>query len=147
MKFRDPQNCQCTSCDVESALPVRDLLALTARCPNCGASFRDAGMRMRRKIDEVNTFVDAVRILMHVGEQLGITIEDETVEAIRPWIDLTLHDLATAANRSNLSNAPAQCDHAVRLAVRAIFPKAPETLDFAAPLLDAISQRRNKEGS
>src|SRR5437016_4248638 len=101
MRFLDPSPCRCTSCGLESALPVRDLLALTARCPNCDASFREIGLGMRRTTDEWSTFYKAIVILMRVEEELGITIADETVETIRPWSELTLHDLATAAYRSS----------------------------------------------
>jgi hypothetical protein len=64
---------------------VRDLLALTARCPKCNASLRDIGLSMRHAMDDNAAFFDAVRIIMYLEEDLGITITDESVEAIRVW--------------------------------------------------------------
>ncbi len=126
-------------------MPVRKLMALTACCPNCAASFRDLGLSMRHTADESATFFDAIQILMCVEERLGIEISDETVEAIRPWSDLTLHDLATAVQRADTSQTFFQTEQVVLSAVKAEFPSAPELLDFSLPLLDAISPHRYEQ--
>jgi hypothetical protein len=146
MRFLDPMPCLCTSCGVKSALPVRDLLALTAVCPDCQGSFRDTGLSMRRTMDDASAFIKAIAILMHVEEQLGINIADETVEAIRPWVDLSLRDLATAAQLSMAaddSDASGRAENAVLAAVQANYPDAPAPPNFEVPLLDAIAFRRS----
>jgi len=102
-------------------------------------------MSMRRSIDDTATFYDAILIIMQIEERLGIIIADERVEEIRAWSDLSLHDLTTVV-RSLSTDASVSVDEVVLSAVRAAFPNAPEAIDFAAPLLDAISPRRDYRG-
>jgi predicted RNA-binding Zn-ribbon protein involved in translation (DUF1610 family) len=144
MRFADPLLFSCTSCGVESALPVRELMALAGCCPNCGASLRDLGLSMRRLADEAATFFDAVMILMHIEERFGIIILDQTVEAICPWNDLTLQDLVAAVQQTDTSVVLSQAEQVVLSAVRTEFPNAPEPLNFNMPLLDAISPYRHE---
>lgn len=101
---------------------------------------------MRRTIDETATFWKAVQIIVHVEGRLGITIADETVEAICNWNDLTLQHLVTAVERSHPSGAAASARDAVAAAIRAEFPNAPATPDYSIPLLDAIGPRRGYGG-
>jgi hypothetical protein len=101
---------------------------------------------MRRAVDEATTHYYIVRVVMRVEEELGIIISDETLEAIRPLDDFTLQDLVTAVNRTSADVDLAKADEAVRSAACAEFPDAPHPLDFAAPLLSAISQRRHYGG-
>jgi|ERR1700677_4114069 len=141
MRFRDPFTCRCVACGTENRLPVRPLLALTAHCPRCGASLKDIGLGMRAKIDETEAFLKALTIIINVENQLGITT-DETIEEVLTGNQLTLTDLATVALRSTPSVSPTLVERAIRSAVRTEFPSAPVSLDFSAPLLDALSQPR-----
>ena len=80
MRFVDPMTCRCTRCGVESAWPVSQLLGLTAHCPQCGESFSDHGLRMRRIADENVSFFDAAAITAHVEKNLRIVITDESLK-------------------------------------------------------------------
>ena len=142
MKFKDPQEIHCVSCGVESAIPVRDLLALTAHCPSCHASFSEIGLSMRRTVDEVSAGVKAITIIMHVEEQLGVTFPDEPFEAVCDGNELTLDDLAAAVRQSVSSDIHPLVHQAILTAMRTKFPDAPDKLDFNAPLPDALSQPR-----
>jgi len=97
---------------------------------------------MRRGLDESQGFVVAVEILMRLEEELGITIEDETVEAIRPWAELTLNDLAMAAGRSTSSHDVTEIDRVIRAVIRSNYPEASEPLKLNVPLLNATSRCR-----
>jgi hypothetical protein len=146
MKFRDPFACRCISCGTETTFPVRQLLALTAHCPSCGASLNEIGLRMRRSVDEVAIFSSALPIIMHVEKHLGITITDESAEEVCARNELTLTDLASLVRRASPSVSPTLADEAIVSAVRSEFPRAPESPDFTAPLLDAISKQPHYGG-
>ena len=146
MRFQDPHTCVCSRCQAEDTFPVRDLLALTAKCPHCGNSLTDTGLRMRALIDETATFFEAITIIMRVEKLLNITIPDEAVENIQVWDKLTLDDLVVAAHRSNPQAALKIINEAVSSAVDSEFPSAPKPLNFTIPLLDAICQPRKYGG-
>ncbi len=145
MKFMDPSPVRCPACGGESALAVKELLALRACCLVCGASLRENGLRMRKFVDETTTFYDAILIIMHVEEHFGTTIPDENVEAVSPWEKLTLRDLVAAVDRSLPAGSTASATDAVMAAVCKEFPSAPECPDFTAPLLDALGNQRRYE--
>ena len=127
-------------------MPVRQLLALTAQCPNCGASLNDAGLRMRKLVDETATAVNALKIITQAEKLLNVTIPDEFVEEIDALNELTLADLAAVAHRSSPSSSSTVIDDVIRSAVRAEFPSAPEPLDYKLPLIDALSRPRKYGG-
>ncbi len=101
---------------------------------------------MRSMIDERAAFFNSVTLIVYIEKHLGITISDETVEAIRAWDELTLNDLATAVIRSDSSIPPSVIDKVLRSAVHKEFRDAPAPLDFNALLLDAIAKPRKYGG-
>jgi hypothetical protein len=103
------------------------LCECTVRCSSCNSL-----------VEDTTNFFYAVEILMQLEKAYGISVAGETVEVIRPWSELTLQDLATAAERSSgWLNSVCACE-AVYTAVRKEFPNAPESLDFTVPLRDAL---------
>lgn len=103
-------------------------------------------MDMRRTVDEVSTSYNATLIIMRIEEELGITIPEEMEEPACTSNDVTLHDLVMIVNRCSLTLDFAKAEQVVRSAVRAEFPDAPESLDFTAPLLNAIALNRKYGG-
>jgi len=97
-------------------------------------------LRVRGMVEETATFFSAMKIMLRVEDHLGITITDELAKETCEEHELTLANLATLAMRASPSVSPALADDAIRSAVRIEFPGAPESPDFAAPLLEAIGK-------
>jgi hypothetical protein len=144
MRFQDPSECTCKSCGVKSAIPVRELLRLTASCPKCQASFGEVGLSMRALSDDAATFFDAVQIIMQVEDDLGIEIPDSTVEEIKPWEQLTIRDLIVVTDRCvpEPRAVKSTAEGAVASAIRTLFPSSPDPLSYDTPLQDALSPNR-----
>ncbi|HEY3840625.1 MAG TPA: hypothetical protein VGL72_28830 [Bryobacteraceae bacterium] len=61
-------------------------------------------------------------------------------------MELTLQDLVTIVERAGVPHALCKAEQAVRSAMRAEFPDAPDPLDFALPLPSAIYRHRDYGG-
>jgi hypothetical protein len=149
MRFADPHSVTCARCTTKTQQRVIDLLALRARCPSCGATFDESGLKMREMSDEWGSFYTLAIVSLHVEEQLGDAIEDAELEGV-----FTLRDLARLVER-HLPPDPERANHAVTLVQQAALaasssrwlpPEVREALkgpiDFDLRLMDAIRPDR-----
>jgi hypothetical protein len=100
---------------------------------------------MRKLIDEVDAFFKVASILIVIEDHFGFVMPDPKDDA-HDWGKLNLGDLVRIGCDSNPSVSTSQMTDAVRTTVRSQFPRAPEPLDFAAPVLNALSSTREYGG-
>lgn len=94
MRFANPTIIACPACSSKSDHAPRELLELRAHCPSCGASLSDAGMRMRKGLEDSMAFGMWAEVLFITEERLGIvTCDAELMGQREGFTSLTLQDM------------------------------------------------------
>jgi hypothetical protein len=88
MKFKDPATVTCPRCSATSTQQVAALLALEARCPECGGDLSERGLKMRRGLDDWSTYVIAIELTCVLEKALGCTVTDEGLERVKTLRDV-----------------------------------------------------------
>ena len=94
MRFKDPLDITCPSCQTISLQSPRELLEDLTRCPNCNASLKDIGVQMRITCDDFSAYLFWIELAMEIEVGTGIVISDDDLFGIRHnCAELTIRDM------------------------------------------------------
>jgi hypothetical protein len=110
MKWMDPCEVVCPTCDTRQSQAVADLLELRAICRQCGSSLAEIGRRMHRIRQEVLKEVDYVALtIADLEEELRVNLPEQA-----SWDDIrTKADFVRAITAFLAETEPAKADPAV----------------------------------
>ena len=82
MKFKEPVQIQCPSCERRSGVRFKWLMEEGQRCPECHGSFAPLQERVRQMIREFGTYNHEIRFIMEIERKFGISISDDDISRI-----------------------------------------------------------------
>ena len=85
--YADPQRIVCGNCSSIASYRVADLLSLSAMCSSCESLLIDAGLDMRKQLDESARFIVVVELAMALERKLGVSFADSELESVHTLSD------------------------------------------------------------
>ncbi|VAW62592.1 hypothetical protein MNBD_GAMMA11-2735 [hydrothermal vent metagenome] len=99
MKFINPINATCESCQHQDLYPVDNLLSLTATCSKCGEILLHTGLSMNNTLREHRIELWPILFLWEALDVFNIDIDDISDDEFDNM--LTINDFIFLAKRSN----------------------------------------------
>jgi hypothetical protein len=143
MKFADPLNVTCPGCGKRGSYSVESLLALEAKCADCGYSLAAIGEKMHSQIKEVRNFSIASRLTFEIEDfDAAIKYDDadfQNVSCLNDIAEVTARKLAPMPHGDRHSAAV----ELVQRAVASVFHRNESRGDLA--LADAFPEQARSD--